>query len=87
MSIVLQSSIEKSSIFLLYLELWSAFEAVLHPQHFFRLNRSFITQFDSIDRIINLSKSRMKIELKPQTKREIIVSSANSRSFKEWLNR
>ncbi|MEL6866544.1 MAG: LytTR family DNA-binding domain-containing protein [Bacteroidota bacterium] len=64
----------------------SDLEKILDVKHFFRLNRSFITHFDSIDRIVNLSKSRVKVELRPMAKRDIIVSSANTRSFKLWLN-
>ncbi|MEL6719102.1 MAG: LytTR family transcriptional regulator DNA-binding domain-containing protein [Bacteroidota bacterium] len=61
-------------------------ENLLPPKQFFRLNRSFITHFSSIDRIVTLSKSRLKVELKPTNKRDIYISSAMSRSFKEWLN-
>jgi len=64
----------------------SDLEGLLHPKQFFRLNRSFIAHFSSIDRIITLSKSRLKVELKPLSKRDIYISSAMSRSFKEWLN-
>ncbi len=65
----------------------SDLENILDPSEFFRLNRSFITHFGSIDKIISVSKSRFKVELKPTHKREIIVSSANSRDFKNWLNK
>ncbi len=62
-------------------------EAILNPKHFFRLNRSFIAHFESIDRIISMSKSRVKVELNPAARREIMVSSANTRGFKMWLNK
>ena len=61
-------------------------EGLLNPKHFFRLNRSFIAHFESIDRMVNLSKSRVKVDLSPAAKREIIISSAKTRSFKMWLN-
>ena len=61
-------------------------EEILDPTIFFRLNRSFIAHFDSIDTITGVSKSRFKVELKPRAKREIIVSYANAREFKAWLN-
>ncbi|MEM1325591.1 MAG: LytTR family DNA-binding domain-containing protein [Bacteroidota bacterium] len=64
----------------------SDLEKVLHPKQFFRLNRSFIVHFDSIDRIITLSKSRLKVELKPTARRDIYISAANNRDFKAWLN-
>ncbi|MEM0994310.1 MAG: LytTR family DNA-binding domain-containing protein [Bacteroidota bacterium] len=64
----------------------SDLEDLLHPKHFFRLNRSFITHFSSINRIISLSKSRLKVELTPSSRRDIYISAANNRSFKTWLN-
>ncbi|MEL6835289.1 MAG: LytTR family DNA-binding domain-containing protein [Bacteroidota bacterium] len=65
----------------------SDLEDLLDPQHWYRLNRSFIAQFEVIDKIISLSKSRIKVELLPAARRDIFVSSANTRAFKEWLNR
>lgn len=64
----------------------SDLEKVLHPKQFFRLNRSFIVHFDAIDRIVTLSKSRLKVELKPTARRDIYISAANNRGFKAWLN-
>ncbi len=65
----------------------SDLEESLDPNIFFRLNRSFITHFNAIDRITSMSKSRVKINLKPEASRGIVVSSANTRGFKMWLNR
>ena len=65
----------------------SDLEALLDPRLFFRLNRSFIAHFDAIQSIVNVSKSRIKIELQPKAKREIVVSHENSQAFKGWLNR
>jgi DNA-binding LytR/AlgR family response regulator len=65
----------------------SDLEELLDPEKFFRLNRSFIAHFDAIDTITGVSKSRLKIELKPKARREIIVSSANTKHFKAWLNK
>lgn len=64
----------------------SDLEELLDPKIFFRLNRSFIAHFEAIDKIITLSKSRLKVDLSPKTKREIFISAANNRSFKHWLN-
>lgn len=64
----------------------SDLETLLDPNHFYRLNRSFITHFSSIKNIFNVSKSRVKIELEPSAKREIMVSSENTQEFKAWLN-
>ena len=64
----------------------SDLETLLDPNHFYRLNRSFITHFSSIKTIFNVSKSRVKVELDPAAKREIMVSSENTQEFKSWLN-
>ena len=64
----------------------SDLETLLDPRHFYRLNRSFITHFSSIKNIFNVSKSRVKVELDPSAKREIMVSSENTQEFKSWLN-
>ncbi|MCU0341769.1 MAG: LytTR family DNA-binding domain-containing protein [Spirosomaceae bacterium] len=64
----------------------SELEELLNPRQFYRLNRSFIARFESIQHIYNLSKSRVKVELTPAAQREIIVSSENTQDFKGWLN-
>ncbi|MEM6321645.1 MAG: LytTR family DNA-binding domain-containing protein [Bacteroidota bacterium] len=65
----------------------SDLEDLLDPKIFFRLNRSFIAHFDAIDSITGVSKSRLKVDLKPKARRDIIVSSANTKHFKAWLNK
>jgi len=65
----------------------SDLEEILDPAIFFRLNRSFIAHFDAIDTISSVSKSRLKVDLQPKAKRDIIVSSANTKHFKAWLNK
>jgi DNA-binding LytR/AlgR family response regulator len=64
----------------------SDLENLLDPKYWFRLNRSFICHIDSIKTMVNVSKSRIKIELEPAAKRDIIISSENSQTFKKWLN-
>lgn len=64
----------------------SDLEELLDPAHFFRLNRSYIAHFEAIDKITVLSKSRVKVDLKPVAPREVIVSTDTARDFKAWLN-
>lgn len=64
----------------------SDLEDLLNPAHFFRLNRSYIARFEAIDKITVLSKSRVKVDLKPAAPREVIVSTETARDFKAWLN-
>lgn len=62
-------------------------ESLLDPDNFFKFNRSFIGHFDSIESILSMSRSRVKVNLKPAPKRDIIVSTERTREFKNWLNR
>lgn len=64
----------------------SDLEELLDPAQFFRLNRSFIARFEAIDKITVLSKSRVKVDLKPAAPREVVVSTETARDFKAWLN-
>jgi DNA-binding LytR/AlgR family response regulator len=59
---------------------------LLNPAHFFRLNRSFIAHFSAINGMVAMSKSRIKVDLLPITKRPVIVSTENCQEFKNWLN-
>ena len=64
----------------------SELEDLLDPRQFFRLNRSYIARFEAIDKITVLSKSRVKVDMKPAAPREVIVSTETARDFKAWLN-
>ena len=64
----------------------SDLENLLDPTIFFRLNRSFIAHFNAIDRMVSVSKSRVKVHLQPAADRDIVVSTENTRAFKMWLN-
>lgn len=65
----------------------SDLESLLDPDIFFKFNRSFIGHFDSIESIISVSRSRVKVNLNPAPRRDIIVSTERTREFKVWLNR
>jgi len=65
----------------------SDLEHLLDPDKWFRVNRSFICHIECITSIVQVSKSRIKLELLPKAKREIIISSENSQTFKDWLGR
>lgn len=62
-------------------------EQVLDPETFFRINRQFIISFDVIKSMAPYAKSRIKIEVDPPSKEDVIVSIDRSSRFKEWLNR
>lgn len=56
------------------------------PKKFFRINRQFILNIDSIEQMFSFSKSRVKIKLKPASDIETIVSTDRSPHFKAWLS-
>ena len=62
-------------------------EEMLDPLYFFRINRQFIIHIDAIENMFPYSKSRIKIELRPSSNIEAIVSFNNAHDFKKWLNR
>ena len=64
----------------------SDLEDLLNPDLFFRLNRSFIACLESIEKIVAVSKSRVKVHLNPAATRDIVVSTEVTRQFKAWLN-
>lgn len=60
-------------------------EEMLHPKHFFRINRQFIISYNAITEMLTYSKSRVLVKLNPPTKEDTIVSTERSSSFKAWL--
>lgn len=62
-------------------------ESILDKNMFFRINRQFIVNIEAISQMHILSKSRLKLEIKPFCDIEAIVSFNNVHDFKAWLNR
>ncbi len=60
-------------------------ENLLNPDEFFRINRQFIINIRSIEKMLAWSKSRVKVILKPATTEDTIVSTERSPYFKDWL--
>jgi DNA-binding LytR/AlgR family response regulator len=61
-------------------------EELLDPEKFFRVNRQFIVSFPAIKNMFAYSRGRIKLELTPACKEEIIVSIDRAGDFKNWLN-
>lgn len=61
----------------------------LEPDKFFKINRKFIININAIENMFSLSRSRIKIELKPKLPNELeaIVSVERSQDFKDWLDK
>ncbi|GAB3555321.1 LytR/AlgR family response regulator transcription factor [Spirosoma fluminis] len=62
-------------------------EAELDPGHFFRANRQYIIQVNSIQRIHNYFNGKLKVIAGSHTPTEIIISKEKATAFKGWLNR
>ncbi len=63
-------------------------ETLLNPELFFRINRKFLVNMDSISKMVAYSRGRVKLELKPKPDEDFdtIVSIERSSDFKKWLN-
>lgn len=64
-------------------------ENLLNPEKFFRINRKYVVNMDSISGMIAYSRSRVKLDLNPKPLDELdtIVSIDRSADFKKWLNK
>ncbi|WBX72719.1 LytTR family DNA-binding domain-containing protein [Tenacibaculum pacificus] len=65
------------------LEYW---EEHLNPEHFFRVNRTFIIRINAIKDIISYTNSRLKLVLHFYDESEIIVSRERVKAFKNWID-
>ncbi len=63
-----------------------ALESQLNPTSFFRINRKFIISINAIHKIHSYFNSRLKLDLTPKSKAEIIVARDRVMAFKAWLN-
>lgn len=61
-------------------------EKQLEPAMFFRANRKFIININSIKKIRSVPKSKLLLELAPATDDEVVVSQENASAFKSWLH-
>jgi len=62
-------------------------EQLLDPELFFRINRQVIIQYNSIEKIHILSRSRVKVETNPPAHEDLLVSTARTHPFRLWLDR
>ncbi len=59
---------------------------LLNPEYFFRINRQFIININSIEDVRNYLNRRLKVTLKIPVEKELIVSRNKVNDFKNWLN-
>ncbi len=60
-------------------------EELLDPKRFFRLNRQYITNFDSVIELEPYFKGQVTVRITPPVDEEIIVSRNKTPDLKEWL--
>ncbi len=58
---------------------------LLNPKKYFRVNRNFILNFESIKAVVRLSKGKLLIENTLDQDQQILVSSEKARAFKDWF--
>src|SRR5688572_384524 len=59
--------------------------SLLNPRDYFRISRQFLVRFESIQNVQTYIKGKLKLELTPKTKFEVLVSGDRMTDFKEWL--
>lgn len=66
----------------------TSLEEKLNPKNFFRINRKFIVSHRAIEDMLYYSKTRIKLNLKPNFPEciDAIVSQDRCSEFKKWLN-
>jgi DNA-binding LytR/AlgR family response regulator len=55
------------------------------PSIFYRVNRKYLVNIASIQKIKTYPKSKLELELQPAAPEEVIVSQENTAAFKEWM--
>ena len=61
-------------------------ESQVDPVEFFRLNRQFIAQVSSIQKVHAYFNGKLKVDLRPQMAQEVLVSREKAPAFKAWLD-
>ena len=62
-------------------------ENELDPDIFFRANRQFILNINSINKIENWFNGKLVVKIHPVSSDKIIVSRERAREFKEWIDK
>jgi len=62
-------------------------QKMVDPEQFFRINRNYIINLDSITDIVGYSSNRLRVMLKNFDHLDLIVSRDKTTEFKRWLDR
>lgn len=61
-------------------------EEQLNPDEFYRVNRQFLINFKSIEKIFSWFDGKLKVLVSPNAYEDIIVSRLKANEFKKWLD-
>lgn len=62
-------------------------QKLVDPNLFYRINRNYLVNINSIEEIISYSTNRLKLKLKKGNEHDLIVSRDNVSEFKNWMDR
>ena len=62
-------------------------ENQLNPEDFFRINRQYLVNYNTIQKVHPHFNGRLKIELIPTPREDIYISNRRATSFKAWMNK
>jgi two-component system, LytTR family, response regulator LytT len=62
-------------------------DSLVDPKNFFRLNRSIVAHINAIDKVYKYLNSRLKVELKPEIDKEVLISRVKVSEFMKWMDR
>ncbi len=77
----------KSGVIISIPQTMEELEHELDPNLFFRANRQFFIRAESIKSIANYFNAKLKIQLKLDPEREVIISREKTPFFKQWMDR
>jgi len=77
----------KSGVIISIPQTMEELEQELDPNIFFRANRQFFIRAESIKSITNYFNAKLKIQLKRDPEREVIISREKTPLFKQWMDR
>ena len=62
-------------------------EGLVNPQLFFRINRKYIINLNSIEDVVVYSNSRLKLKVRHLNDHDLVVAREKVQDFKKWLDR
>lgn len=60
---------------------------IIDPKRFFRVSRQYIVSLNSIQMVHAIPAGKLKLDLSPKTKQEVVVSGDRVSDFKLWLGK